>query len=335
MDRNLLVAPEPVLEFSPAILHGIEDSAAYLRSEAMLPSLERDSYWPKWNSPWWHMLLLFELGLAQRIPERALAAMQVAIESLRLHIFPIHPGDAPPGTDPHRDYACHCALGCMAQVLTAGGFELARSLPWVPSWFVRYQMADGGLNCDEKAYLCHDECPSSMVGTIAPFEALLDTAKTAEEQTFVARSAQFLIGRKLMNGSPTQHNAEEREAAKSWILPCFPRFYFYDVLRGLAALVRFAEITGATLPRDAIEGAVGSLSARFPDGIVRVERQAFAGKTTILPTADRTPSPRSPATSFALLEAVSVIGDHSVALTKQWTEVRQGLLRLLDADRIL
>lgn len=336
IDRSLLAAiPDPTLETTPAIARGIADSVAYLASDAALRSIAVDPYWPKWDSPWWHMLLLHELGESHRIPERAIAAMVEALDALPLHIFPIRPGEAPPGTDLHRDFACHCALGCIASLLAACGVDVARALPWVQPWFLRYQMADGGLNCDEQAYRCSDECPSSMVATIAPLEAMLGRAQTAEHRQFVARAADFLVGRALVRGSQTVHNASEREAAVAWTRLCFPRFYFYDVLRGLAALVRWAETSGAALPRAAVAGVVELLVARYPDGIVPVERNAHAGKTTILPTLDRAPSPRSPAASCALLDAVSVIGEPSAALTRQWTAARHGLLRLLDAGRLV
>ncbi len=97
-------------------------------------------------------------------------------------------------------------------------------------------MADGGLNCDNDAYLIKDEVPSSMVGTIAAFEAvLLYTPRewTTEERTFLEKGAQFLIKRKLMLGSDTKHNASERKSAEDWMKLCFPRLYLYDVLRGL------------------------------------------------------------------------------------------------------
>ncbi len=327
--------PEPAIALSPAIARGIADSVAYLGSDAALRSIALDPYWPKWDSPWWHMLLLHELGESRQIPPRAAAALAAAIDALPLHIFPIHPGEAPPGTDGHRDLACHCALGCILPVLAAGGVDITRALPWVPPWFVRYQMADGGLSCDEQAYLCTDECPSSMVGTIAPFEAMLDIAHTAAERTFVSRAAEFLIGRALVRGSATVHNASEREAAAAWQRPCFPRFYFYDVLRGLAALVRWAEASGSVLPRAAVAEATELLLARCPDGIVHIERHAHAGRPTILPTPDRTPSPRAPAASFALLEAASAMGEPSAALTRQWATTRQGLIRLIDAGRLV
>lgn len=317
---------------TPAIARGVTDSIAYLDSEAALRSVAVDPYWPKWDSPWWHMLLLHELGEAPRIPARAVTAMVARLEALPLHYFPIRPEEAPPETDPYRDFACHCALGCMAQVLAACGVEVTRALPWVQPWFVRYQMADGGLNCDEKAYLRSDECPSSMVGTISPLEAMIGRAQTAAERLFVERGAGFLIGRALVRGSATVHNASEREAAAAWLQPCFPRFYFYDVLRGLSALVGWAELERAVLPAAAVAEVVELLLARYPDGIVRVERNAHAGRMTLLPSDDRAPSPRAPAVSFALLDAVREIGAPSAALTRQWTAARHGLIRLLDAE---
>jgi len=74
-------------------------------------------------------------------------------------------------------------------------------------------MADGGLSCDEAAYLETDECPSSMVGTVAPFEGMLLGAPgewTATQLAFLERAAGFLVDRRLMMGSQTQHNAAER-----------------------------------------------------------------------------------------------------------------------------
>jgi len=333
IDRAKLASvPEATVIRSAAIERGIADSVAYLGSDAALRSIELDTYWPKWDSPWWHMLLLFELGEAMQIPARAVTAMVTGLDALPLHIFPIHPGDAPPGTDRSRDYSCHCALGCMYQVLSACGVAVDRALPWIEPWFLRYQLADGGLSCDEQAYLVEGECPSSMVGTVAPFEAML---VRRSHRGFLERGARFLIERALTRGSSTVHNAEERDAEASWREPCFPRFYFYDVLRGLAALVQWAEATGAALPRAAVADVVDELVERFPDGVVRLARRSYERPTTLLPTADRTPSPRAPASRFALLEAASIVGEPSEALTRQWTSARQGLLRLVDAGRLV
>ncbi|UQA59825.1 hypothetical protein [Polyangium aurulentum] len=331
---KLSAIPDPPPLRTAAIERGIADSVAYLGSDEALRSIERDPYWPKWHSPWWHMLLLHELGEARQIPARAAAAMVAGLDRL-LHIFPIHPGDAP-GADLQRDVACHCALGSMFSVLTACGIDVDRALPWAKPWFVRYQMADGGLNCDDAAYRQTGECPSSMVGTVAPLEAmLLGEAWSSEQRAFVDRAGRFLIDRALIRGSQTVHNAEERDAEVTWRALAFPRFYFYDVLRGLAVLVRWAEKTEQMLPYAAIATVVEALVERSPDGVVRVERQAHAACTTILPTADRSPSPRAAASTFPLLDAVSVIGEPSEALTRQWSAARAGVLRLSRAGRLI
>jgi hypothetical protein len=332
--EKLAAIPSPTPLRSAEVERGIADSVAYLGSDAAQRSIELDPYWPKWNSPWWHMLLLHELGEARQIPTSASAAMAARVDRL-LHIFPIHPSDAP-GVNLQRDTACHCALGTMYPVLAACGIDVERALPWARPWFVRYQMTDGGLNCDNTAYLQTGECPSSMVGTVAPLEAmLLGGAGTSEQRAFAARAGEFMIARALIHGSQTVHNAEERDAEVAWRALTFPRFYFYDVLRGLAALVRWAEATEQRLPEAAVATVVNALAERWPDGVVRVERQALAGKTTILPTDDRSPSPRASASTFPLLDTTSRLGEQSEALTRQWSEARAGLLRLAHAGRLV
>jgi hypothetical protein len=298
----------------------ITQSLAYLASEEAFRSLEADPYWPKWNSPWWHMLLLHEMGATSRIPEIALRKSIEAWNRIPLKIFPIHPGDLPEGVDIYRGCPCHCQLGNIYQVLAAWGLDVDVELPWIRPWFLRYQMADGGLNCDGDAYLVQDECPSSMVGTIAAFEAdLLYTRRswTDAEMAFLDRGARFLLGRKLMLGSDTKHNAAERMSAPKWLQPCFPRFYLYDVLRGLNAVLLWSEKTGRKLPAESIRDVVSHLNERFQDGTVRIERECFEGVGTLLQSSAGEWTHR-PATFFPLLKAVSVIGQVSPYLSQQW-----------------
>jgi hypothetical protein len=337
LSRRLTGAPAPQLTPDAAIEHGIAESVRYLGSDAALRSIEADVYWPKWDTPWWHMLLLHELGEARRIPDRVVAAMVSGITALPIKIFPIRDGDLPPGADPNRDVLCHCALGSIVQVLAACGRDVARELPWIEPWFVRYQMADGGLNCDDTAYRSPDECPSSMVATISPFEAMLLGRRndwTAERAAFVERAADFLIGRQLMLGSPTRHNAEERVSQITWLEPCFPRFYFYDVIRGLAALVRWAEIADRPLPLRAISGVIDHLLAAFPDGAVRRRRLCFEGRGTWMRAPSGEWVRHTPAFRFALLDATSALGQPCPYLTRQWSAVRQGILRLIEQGRV-
>ena len=309
----------------------VATSVQYLASETAIDCLAADSYWPKWDAPWWHMLLLHEMGHAALIPHVAIEKLVEALHRYPLKIFPIHPGELPADIDPHRGYPCHCQLGNVYQVLAACGVDVDRELPWIRPWFLRYQMADGGLSCDNDAYLVSDECPSSMVGTIAAFEAiLLYTPRpwTREETAFLDAGARFLMGRQLMHGSDTKHNAAETASAQKWLQPCFPRFYLYDVLRGLSALVSWADKTRKVLPANSIAKVVEHLTARFPDGEVRNERLSYAGVGTILrsPTGEWTkPKPAPPASLFPLLTKVSAVGSVSPFLTRHWAEARQCL----------
>ena len=308
----------------------IEQSVDYLRSEAARRALATDAYWPKWHSPWWHMLLLHELGHTALIPEATCALHVAALDRLPLKIFPIYPEDLPAGVDPHRGTPCHCQLGNVYQVLAARGVDVDVDLPWIRRWLLSYQMADGGLSCDNDAYLVEDECPSSMVGTIAVFEAILKHTPrpwTDEEQRFLDRAAAFLIGRELRLGSATRHNAAERVSAEAWTRLCFPRFYFYDVLRGLDALTLWAEKTGRALPPEAVRVVVEDLARQFPDGVVSPGRVAFAETKTLSQSPAGEWLRRQEATRFPLLDAASVAGRAHPVLTRQWARVRRRLVQ--------
>jgi hypothetical protein len=334
--HRLLAIPDPQPAPGPAIEAAIADSVHYLASDAAQRSLDADVYWPKWDSPWWHMLLLHEIGEAHRIPERAVTWMVAGLERFPVKIFPIQPGELPPGADPHRHVICHCALGCMFQVLAAAGRDVDRALPWITPWFARYQMADGGLSCDDAAYRVTGECPSSMVGTVAPFEAMLlgrPAAWSAEHAAFVERAAGFLIERRLMLGSHTVHNAEERDRQHLWLAPCFPRFYPYDVLRGLDALARWAELTGRAVPLRAVTGVLDHLIATCGDGVVRRRRLSYAGVGTWIASPAGWGRVEA-APRFPLLEATSAVGEPCPYLTRQWTAARRRVIRLIDQGRI-
>ena len=336
LETLLARVPDSAPPELPGLSDALADTERYLASDEALASIAADTYWPKWHSPWWHMVLLFELGEAERIPPRIVRAMIDGLNALPLHIFPIKPGDAPDGYDPRRDISCHCALGSIAQVLATCGIDVDRELPWIKPWFVRYQMADGGLNCDEAAYLIAGECPSSMVGTVAPFEAMLQLgASTPEQAAFIERAAKFLVERKLARGSRTAHNAEEQRREASWRELCFPRFYFYDVLRGASALVRWAAASpDRRIPVLAIADVIDHLVRSAPDGIVRTQRLAYAGCGTMEKLGGTwVHSPN--ASTFPLLRVTSEIGTPSPAATREWQTLRAQLRELVARGQLV
>lgn len=300
-------------------------SLNFLNSEAALNSLAADAYWPKWNSTWWHMLLLHEMGETNKIPKVVIEKYAEKLNQMPLKIFPILPEEMPEGIDPYRGSPCHCQLGNAYQVLAKWGMDVDKTIPWLRPWFLKYQMDDGGMNCDNEAYLVKNETPSSMVGFIAAFEAvLLYTPRewTKEEKNFLRKGADFLIKRKLLQGSDTVHNASERVSAEKWTQLCFPRYYFYDVLRGLNALSLWAEKTGEAIPQDAIKEAVAILKQKSAAGDLKVERHAYEGAGTIYQDEKGEWVRRKPAFFFPLLEKVSEIGSVSPFLTEQWEKTQ-------------
>lgn len=312
-----------------SIDQAIAKSVRYLGSQAARQSIAQDHYWPKWDSPWWHMLLLHEMGETRRIPQSIVEKMIRALGESPVKIFPYQDSDIPRGMLIARTH-CHCSMGSIYQVLSAWGVDVDTELPWIRPWFLRYQLPDGGLTCDNGAYLIKDDCPSSMVGTISPFEAILLYAKqpwTAEEQSFVDRAAGFLIQRQLVLGSRSKHNQEEQLQEANWLKLCFPRFYFYDILRGLNALLIWSEKTGRALSKDTIAPAFQSLATRFPDGKVIKERESFAGRQTLAFENGHWVHPR-PAARFALLDATSRVGEESIYLSRQWAGCRARAERL-------
>jgi hypothetical protein len=312
----------------------VAQSVNYLQSSAAEKALAADAYWPKWNSPWWHMLLLHEMGHTNLIPESTIEQYVDSLNRIRLKIFPIHPHEWPEGADPFRGIPCHCQLGNVYQVLAARGVDVDQVLPWIRPWFLRYQMADGGLNCDDTAYLAKNECPSSMVGTIAAFEAVvLYTPKTwtDAEQQFVDKGAKFLLQRELRLGSQTQHNAAEQKSAEQWTLLCFPRFYLYDVLRGLNAILAWQEKTRSPLPHQAIKHVTDFLTDSSGDQPVKIGRIAIEGANSLV-QAESGDWVRQKATTFPLLDAVSTVGSESLFLTKQWRDVQAKILSAKGAN---
>src|SRR5438552_3397696 len=146
----------------------VKETVRFLESSEARESLRRDPYWPKWDSPWWRMTLLWELGLTQLIPVSCVEAMAGALSGHYLPFLPLDASELPAGADPHRHVACHCAVGTMLQVLEARGMDTDATLPWMRHWLLRYQLPDGGLNCEAAAY--SGSRKSSFLSTLPALE---------------------------------------------------------------------------------------------------------------------------------------------------------------------
>lgn len=309
----------------------VQALVADLASPATAASLAADPYWPKWDAPWWKLLLLHELDLAAALaPPAALDALTSAIASHYLPSFPLKLDELPPGAEPLRHVLCHCALGCVADLLRACGRDLQQQVPWTREWFARYQLQDGGWNCDEQVYL-RQTPRSSIVSTVPLLEALLGKpARTPAEDALLAQGARYLLDRQLgMRGLSRPASPID----PTWPDPVFPRFYFYDLLRGLTFVTRWAEATGAPLPPEALAAPLTALAARVePDGTLHPRRDDHVTTGTLEPEDGRWVS-RPRASTFPLLERLRQ-GGPSAALTARWYDALDALTELEQAGRL-
>jgi GNAT superfamily N-acetyltransferase len=314
----------------------IEQSLHYLDSDEALIRLEDNLYWPKWDSPWWHMTLLNEMGLAKRIPQQAIEKMMNVLEASPIKIFPIRTEEVPEGLAGSLTTHCHCALGNIYQALAATGTDVDKRLPWIRQWFIKYQLPDGGLNCDHTNYTLADPA-SSMVATIAPLEAVLfhtPRVFTETEKAFLDLGAKCLIDRKLMLATSNPNNAEEHEDEEDWLKLCFPRFYFYDILRGLSFILHWADRRNQPLACSSISHVVNLLTAHYPDGVIKTARICFDSNQTLLKTRSGDWERNRPAQRFDLLNEVSRMEVASPFLSQKWHEA-QMLMTSLQKRRLL
>lgn len=305
----------------------IHDSTEYLSSNEAIASIETDAYWPKWASPWWQMLTLHEMGLTSAIPKVAVDKIVDALSTSYLTFFPFKEEDVPTGFDPLMHIPCHCQLGTMDQLLTAYGVNVKERLPWLRTWYLKYQIGDGGLNCDEAAYLKASP-KSSVVSTLPPLEAVLssggETDLSNDEKQFLNSGAQYLIQKRLFRKS----NGEPMD--KEWLKLCFPRFYHYDVLRGVSFLLKWSRTFNRPLPAHVIEESVEKIDNDFPDGRITVQRVAWAGANSRYFDVQSNSWTKAPAASYPLLETVSKVGCHSPQLSKIWNDSKDDLLTIID-----
>mgnify|MGYP001498731682 CR=1 FL=1 len=207
----------------------LQSSAAYLRSGAAFASIGRDPYWPKWDSPWWHVFALREAGHPELVPREILVALVEKSARHYLPFFPRAPEVLPAGKSARTDVMCFCALGSL--LVAADGVA---TIPWADDFIARYQLSDGGWNCDEQSSV------SSIVSTVPVLEYL---AGRPDLKPLLERGLTFLRERSLFKSKRTGAVINPH-----WLLPSLPRFYEYDVLRGLSLFAR----CGQPLPPEAL-----------------------------------------------------------------------------------
>lgn len=284
----------------------ISPSIDLLDSDDLFPIPDRNSR-KKWTGPWWHMAALYEMGESGRIPKSAVSRALKLLKAGAWPRFVITREDAPKRVfDLTKMDCCHCELGVFYMVLASCGCNVDAELPWIREWFLKHQLPDGGLNCSPGAY--RGSGKSSIVSTLPPLEAVLfftDRNCTDAEKDFLDEGARYLIEHCLVC-SKTDGNIID----DAWLKPLFPRFFEYDILRGMVYLVEWARRTGGTLPVDVIER-----------GLDRLNRHTHAGGVVIGRHINDS-SGGWKGSTFPLMASAGAVGTVSPYLTRQLDVVR-------------
>ena len=293
----------------------IIETIDYLNSQDAINSLKTDPYWPKWDTPWWRMLLLFEMGEGEQVPKLIAEFLITAIDNHYLKFFPFYEEEIPKDKDPHRHIICHCALGSIYRFLRSQFANIDSLVPWLRGWFLKYQLPDGGLNCDEQAYT--NSGKSSIVSSLPAYEAILSCAPgglTEDEITFLDDGAQYLIKHRLVFSTSGQLMDER------FLKLQFPRFYSYDILRGLSLLTKWRKLRNKSDADEVIDYGRGLLIQKFPNKILKIEKNDFKISKTLMISSDDD-WVWSDAKTFPLLDDVSRIGLESKYLNDEFEQL--------------
>ncbi|MDP4098811.1 hypothetical protein OIN60_18950 [Paenibacillus sp. P96] len=298
------------METNQTILLAMEESINFLKSASKYEMTHSENSRRKWDGFWWHMAVLYEMGEVKLIPESAIVTAQDLLENQVWQTFIISIDDHPTSeSDKMKLDCCHCELAVFYMILMAYGCDLDKELPWIREWILKHQLPDGGLNCDPEAYT-HSR-KSSIVSTLPPLEAILwhtDREFTEQEAVFLDEGARYLIEHRLVC---SKQNGTVIDT--EWLKPCFPRFFEYDILRGMSFLAEWSQRRSKALPVGLLTEGLNRLNTFMDEGGLRVGRQVFD------------PQGAWDGHTFPLLEAVSGIGDISPYLTGQLEQVIERL----------
>lgn len=275
--------------------------------------LKIDPYWPKWKTGWWKALVLFETGHFSLISKGFVESLWEIADAHYIHFFPLEEKELPEHCNPYRNIICHCALGTLVKFACAKKIDLRNEYSWVYDWFLTYQLVDGGYNCDEQAYTKSKK--SSILSTIVMLEAALlwfELTKDKKLAAVLEKGAEYFVKHKIfrsLSGIVIDSN---------WLNLTFPRFYEFDILRGLQFLVNYSNFFPDTIPNSAIEETISLLKKKEDaDGNLKTER-LFHKEEGTLDFIDGEWRFIKQVYSFPVLDNLPQINDLNPYLTKEW-----------------
>ncbi len=216
-----------------------------------------EPYWPKWKASVWQLILLAELGLRGSHPQvRKGCEHFLNIAGSQNRSWP-----PPDSADVSTSWGLWepCVTGNMARTLTVFGYDEDPVVKDMFEWLVRYQLPDGGWNCETGEW-GKEVCHSSFMSTIEPlwaFSSLPRGLWPKGGRDAVDRAVEFMLMHRLFKSDKTGKVIHEE-----WTKLHFPLFYFYDILHGLRVLSALGYVDDERT-KDALNLL---LSKRLPDG---------------------------------------------------------------------
>jgi hypothetical protein len=238
----------------------LSEIGAVIESEKALLMIERDVFWPKWDSPWWYILLLEETGRLDEVPVGVFKELLTCADRQYLKVFPVREEDIDGPVNGYTEVMCFCFLGSLMKIASRLDFDVFAHVPWAKDWIHRYQLPDGGYNCDDAAYSGSGK--SSIVSTAVMLEGMIEYARFSKEPDIFAANMQKAVSY-LLKHQIFLSTSGKSIADVDWDKMIFPRFYEYDFARGLEAVFDFLLLTGKKIRGIAIEKAVALLAQKI------------------------------------------------------------------------
>ncbi|MFB0510050.1 MAG: prenyltransferase/squalene oxidase repeat-containing protein [bacterium] len=212
-------------------------------------------YLPKYKSSYWTIMILAQMGIDQT-DQRVKKACEYIFRfqheesgflsetektAKRRYDWHLKRGKKMPpfkewASSLIREQQLSCLTGNMAAALIRLGYENDPRVKKALNWLVKIQNQDGGWLCPYwKAHI--KDTHGCFFGTICPIEAFSEVPKenlTEEMKNTISRGAEFLLMHRLFKAD--HHNY--KTIKQSWLKFCLPRFYSYDILRGLNVLTK-------------------------------------------------------------------------------------------------
>jgi hypothetical protein len=113
--------------------------------------------------------------------------------------------------------------------------------------------------------------------------------------------------------------------ADIWLRTSFPRYYDYDVLRGLSFLVEWAVISGRNLPTDIVMDCLQQMEAAVDEnGLVRITEDKISIEGSLM-LKDGIWVLEKQSTSFPALLIFGRVGSVSLPLSRLWLAMLERL----------